>query len=66
MKFKDCECTNQEKTKVTKKIRLANREILVEDAPAYVCQDCGEIYFEGQFISNLEKKLRKENKKSFV
>jgi ribosome-binding protein aMBF1 (putative translation factor) len=29
--------------------------VKVENAPARVCQDCGEIHFEGRFLLDLEK-----------
>jgi hypothetical protein len=38
--------------------------VKVTDAPARVCADCGEIYFEGRFILDLEKKLFKREKKA--
>lgn len=40
-------------------IPLAGTKVLVKDAPARVCQDCGEIYFDGPYIVELEKKLLK-------
>ncbi len=58
----DCNCENMKREKVSQIIRIAGQDILVENAPARVCQDCGEIHFEGRFLINLEKKLKRQQK----
>lgn len=61
----DCSCQNQVKRLVSDKLPIAGQLIEVIDAPAYVCLDCGEIYFEGEYILDLEKKaLATSNKES--
>ncbi|CAN5488231.1 hypothetical protein BH10ACI1_BH10ACI1_06870 [soil metagenome] len=57
--MKNCSCKNQKREKITKEIPLAGTKVLVKDAPARVCQDCGEIYFDGKYLLELEKKLTK-------
>lgn len=56
----DCKCEKIKREKVTQVIRIAKQDVLIENAPARVCQDCGEIYLEGRFILNLEGKLLSE------
>ena len=60
----DCKCENLKREKIAKFIRIGNRRVLVKDAPARVCQDCGEIHFEGRFLLNLEKDLEKREKQA--
>ncbi len=57
---KNCGCENLKREKVTTKIPLGGTKVLVQDAPARVCQDCGEIYFDGKYIVALEKKVLKK------
>jgi YgiT-type zinc finger domain-containing protein len=57
MKYLNCKCENQKRETVTKKIPIGGTIVLVENAPARVCQDCGEIYFDGKYLLELEKKL---------
>ena len=57
--MKNCGCKNQKREKVTMEIPIAGTKVLVKDAPARVCQDCGEIYFDGKYLLELEKKLTK-------
>jgi YgiT-type zinc finger domain-containing protein len=60
----NCNCENLVKRKVTDTIPIAGQMVKVTDAPARVCADCGEIHFEGRFILDLEKKLRKHEKQA--
>ena len=60
----NCNCEKLKLEKVTKFIRIARRRVLVKDAPARVCQDCGEIHFEGRYLLNLEKELEKREKQA--
>jgi len=59
MDFLDCHCKKTKPAKVTKEIRIGGTTVLVEDAPADVCQTCGEIYFHGKYLMELEKKIKK-------
>ncbi len=54
---KSCNCENLVEQKVTDTIPIAGQMVKVKDAPARVCQDCGEVHFEGRFLLDLEKKL---------
>lgn len=38
-------------------IPIGGTEILIEDAPARICQDCGETYLNGKYLLELEKKV---------
>jgi hypothetical protein len=38
--------------------------VKVENAPARVCQDCGEVHFEGRFLLDLEKQLTAREKQA--
>ena len=60
----NCNCKNQKPEKVTKVIKIGGESVLVEDAPARVCQDCGEIYFEGRFLLDLEKQIESREKQA--
>ncbi len=61
---KNCNCENLVEQKVTDTIPIAGRIVKVEDIPTRVCQDCGEIHFEGRFLLDLEKKLLKREKQA--
>lgn len=54
---KSCNCENLVEQKVTDTIPIAGQMVKVKDAPALVCEDCGEVHFDGRFILDLEKKL---------
>jgi YgiT-type zinc finger domain-containing protein len=54
---KSCSHENLIKQKVTDTLPIAGQMVKVKDAPALVCQDCGEVHFEGRFLLDLEKKL---------
>ena len=60
----NCNCENLVKRKVTDTIPVAGRMIEVNDAPARVCLDCGEIYFEGKYLLNLEKEIKDREKQA--
>ncbi len=60
----NCNHENMKREKVTQFIRIAGQDVLVENAPARVCQDCGEIHFEGRFLLNVEKKLLRQRKQA--
>jgi YgiT-type zinc finger domain-containing protein len=62
--FEKCSCTNQKPAKVTKIIRIAKQEVNVEDAPAFICQDCGEVYFDGKYILDLGRRVREHQKQA--
>ncbi len=60
----DCNCTKQRQTKVTKEIPLAGTRVLLENVTAWVCQDCGEIYFDGKMIDRIYRDLKEKKEKS--
>jgi YgiT-type zinc finger domain-containing protein len=60
--FMDCNCKNMKREKVTREIPLAGKKVLLKNVTAWVCQDCGEPFFNGKFLLKLEKKLLKEAK----
>jgi YgiT-type zinc finger domain-containing protein len=61
---KNCNCEVLVKREVTDTLPIAGRMVKVENAPARVCQDCGEVHFEGRFLLDLEKKLLKQEKQA--
>lgn len=58
--MENCNHKNRKREKITKEIPIAGQYVSVQDAPARVCQDCGEIYFDGKYIVALEKKVLKK------
>jgi YgiT-type zinc finger domain-containing protein len=60
---KNCNCENLVKRKITDMLPIAGQMVKVENAPARVCQDCGEVHFEGRFLLDLEKKLTNKREK---
>jgi YgiT-type zinc finger domain-containing protein len=60
---KNCNCENLVKKKITDTLPIAGQMVKVENAPARVCEDCGEVYFEGRFLLDLEKKLTNAREK---
>lgn len=60
----NCNCENLKRALVTKTIRIGSQSVKVENAPAQVCQDCGEIHFDGRYILDLEKKLELQEKQA--
>lgn len=60
----NCNCENLVKKKVTDTIPIGGHLVEVKDAPARVCQDCGEIHFEGRYLLNLEKEIERRVKKA--
>ncbi len=60
----DCNCKNTKREKVTREIPLAGKKVLLKNVTAWVCQDCGEPFFNGKFLLKLEKKLRRSAKKA--
>ncbi|HEX6279750.1 MAG TPA: YgiT-type zinc finger protein [Pyrinomonadaceae bacterium] len=58
---KTCNCGgHMVRRKVSRTIPLAGRRVRVEDVPASVCDECGEIYLDGPTLLRLEKKLLKQ------
>jgi YgiT-type zinc finger domain-containing protein len=64
IKYEDCNCQNTKREKVTREIPLAGKKVLLKDVTAWVCQDCGEMFFNGKFITKLNKKLRQSRRKA--
>jgi YgiT-type zinc finger domain-containing protein len=61
---KNCNHENLVKRKVTDTLRIAGQMVKVKDAPARVCESCGEVHFEGRFLLDLEKELLKREKQA--
>ncbi len=61
---KNCKCEVLVKRKITDTLPIAGRMVKVENAPARVCQDCGEVHFEGRFLLDLEKQLTAREKQA--
>jgi YgiT-type zinc finger domain-containing protein len=61
---KNCKHENLVEKKVTDTLPIAGRMVKVKDAPARVCQKCGEIHFEGRFLLDLEKSLTAREKQA--
>ena len=60
-KASKCDCSGKmDRRLVSKTIPLAGRRVRVEDVPASVCEECGEVYFDGPTLLKLEKKLLKQ------
>jgi YgiT-type zinc finger domain-containing protein len=60
----DCACKKLKRERVTKDICIGGQTVQVVNAPARVCQDCGEIHFEGRFLLDLEKKIHRQQKQA--
>jgi YgiT-type zinc finger domain-containing protein len=58
-----CDCENFFESKVTDTIRVNGCQIEVKDAPVRICQDCGEIHFEGRYLLDLVEKVRENEKR---
>ncbi len=48
------------KTRLSKTVPIAGRRIKVENVEAFVCEECGEVYFDGPTLLKLESKLLKQ------
>ncbi len=58
-----CECGgNERKRKVSKEVSLAGRKVYVENVDAYVCDKCGETYFDGAALLRIEKQVQKRER----
>jgi YgiT-type zinc finger domain-containing protein len=58
-----CECGgNERKRKVSKEVSLAGRKVYVENVDAYVCDSCGETYFDGAALLRIEKQVQKRER----
>jgi YgiT-type zinc finger domain-containing protein len=53
----DCTHENMKREKVSDTIPLVGRMVELKDAPALVCENCGEIHYEGRYLLDLEKRL---------
>ncbi len=65
MKSSDnCNCKNLVERKVNDILPIAGIMIEVRNAPALVCEDCGEIQYDGKYILDLEKKIQRRQKQA--
>ena len=60
----NCNCEKLKRALVTKTIRIGSKSVKVENAPAQICEDCGEIHFDGRYILDLEKQLESREKQA--
>lgn len=56
----DCEKQKWKKGKITAAIRLAKQTVKVVDAPAMICENCGQFAIFGDYLLQLERKLLKK------
>lgn len=60
-----CDCGGTEKRhKVSKEISLAGQKVFVQNIDAWVCDKCGETYFDGETLIKLEKQLQNREKQA--
>lgn len=60
-----CDCGGTEKKqKVSTEINLAGQKVFVQNIDAWVCDKCGETYFDGETLIKLEKQLQKREKQA--
>lgn len=64
MKSSDCECKKLVKKKIDDRLPIGGQMIDVVNAPALVCEDCGEIQFDGDYILRLEREVKRQHKKA--
>lgn len=56
-----CECGgNEQKKKVSREISLGGQNIFVQDVDAFVCDKCGETYFDAESLLLLEEQILKQ------
>ena len=57
----DCECGGSaQKRLVSRKFLIRDVRVEVRDIPAFVCDNCGEVYYDGPSILRIERKLERE------
>lgn len=60
-KFIPCDCGGQAMRQFAPaKFEIGSRVESVENIPAFVCEKCGEIYYDGPSIVTIEKKLERK------
>ena len=67
LKFKimKCDCGGTEKkTKVSKEISLAGRKVFVKNIDAWVCEKCGETYFDGETLIKIERQVQRRERQA--
>jgi YgiT-type zinc finger domain-containing protein len=58
---KKCSCSGVlKKTRLSKTIPIAGRRVEVENVEGFVCETCGEVFFDGPTLLKLESKLLKQ------
>ncbi len=57
----DCECGGiAQKRFVSRVFSTGGRRTEVQNIPAFVCERCGEVYYDGPSILKIERKLERE------
>ena len=57
-----CDCGgNATKRIISKTIPLGGRRVPVKNIEAFVCEKCGEIYFDGPTILKLGRQVKKQS-----
>ena len=60
-----CDCGGTEKKqKVSKEISIAGGRFFVENLDAWVCEKCGETYFDGETLLKIEKQIQKRERQA--
>ena len=60
-KYIPCDCGGRAvKQTAPAKFKKGRSNIVVENIPAFVCENCGEFYFDGPSILKIERKLEKQ------
>lgn len=61
-KYIPCDCGGRAvKQSAPAKFKKDRDGITVENIPAFVCENCGEIYFDGPSIVKIERRLEKQS-----
>ncbi len=57
-----CYCgTLTERKKITRKVPIGQQDVLLENVDADICPNCGEIYFDGKMLLDVEKAVKKKS-----
>ena len=58
-----CECgAVEQKKKISKEISAAGMKVWVENIDELVCENCGEICFDGETLLKLERDIKRRER----
>lgn len=58
-------CDNNLKSeKITYNINRKGYDVILRDVPAYVCQECGQVFFEEKGVESIQSLISDLDKKS--